>query len=140
MDFVDLLYYLQNLKMLRYLGKWIQNLLDKKRVLWESCEYFGYFKGFCEITWNWNVFWFHVNCEFFMFLPLSYDMWLTGDYLARYYSLCDNGILAPVFVMVIKSGFVSVNYFRLCVDNELWLCINRLVLALCRQWVPTLCR
>ena len=36
------------------------------------------------------------------------DMWLLGDYLARYYSLCDIGILALVFVMVISSGFVSV--------------------------------
>ena len=30
------------------------------------------------------------------------DMWLPGDYLARYYSLCDIGILAPIFVMVIE--------------------------------------
>ena len=30
------------------------------------------------------------------------DMWLPDDYLARYYSLCDIGILAPVFVMVIE--------------------------------------
>ena len=44
-----------------------------------------------------------------MFLPLSYDMWLHDDYLARYYSLCNNGILAPVFVMVIEFGFVSAN-------------------------------
>ena len=57
------------LKMLWYLGKLIQNLLDKKWVwrLWELCEYFGYFKSFCETTWNWTVFWFHVNCELFMF-------------------------------------------------------------------------
>ena len=34
------------------------------------------------------------------------DMWLPGDYLAKYYSLCDTRILAPIFVMVIE--------FRLC--------------------------
>ena len=38
-----------------------------------------------------------------MFFPWA----VTCDYLARYYSLCDIGILAPVFVMVISSGFVS---------------------------------
>ena len=41
-----------------------------------------------------------------MFLPLGYDMWLPGDYLARYYSLCAISILAPVFVMVMSSSFV----------------------------------
>ena len=40
-------------------------------------------------------------------LPMCCDMWLLGDYLARYYSLCDIGILAPVFVMVISFSFVS---------------------------------
>ena len=40
------------------------------------------------------------------------DMWLLSDYLAKYYSLCDIGILAPVFVMVISSGFVSAMSFR----------------------------
>ena len=35
-------------------------------------------------------------------------MWLLGDYLTKYYSLCDIDILALVFVMVISSGFVSV--------------------------------
>ena len=38
---------------------------------------------------------------------MYFDMWLLNDYLARYYSLCDIGILVPVFVMVISSGFVS---------------------------------
>ena len=42
-------------------------------------------------------------CELFMFYPCA----VTCDYLARYYSLCDIGILAPVFVMVISFGFVS---------------------------------
>ena len=41
-------------------------------------------------------------CELF-----SCDMWLLDDYLARYYSMCDIGILAPVFVMVVSSRFVS---------------------------------
>ena len=61
------------------------------------------------------------------------DMWLLGDYLARYYSLCEISILAPVFVMVINFGFVSAmsfgfvsamstcfvsaNWFQLCVDD-----------------------
>ena len=82
-------------------GKLIQNLLDKKWVwrLWELCEYFGYFKDFCETTRNWTVFWFHVNCELFMFLPLGCDMWLSGDYPARYYSLCDIGILARYYTL-----------------------------------------
>ena len=51
-----------------------------------------------------------------MFLPLGYDMRLPGDYLARYYSMCDIGILAHVFVMVIE--------FRLSVG----------------EFVPILCR
>ena len=128
-DFMDLVHYLKDLKMLYldlwYLRKLIQNLLDKKWVwrLWEPCEYFGYFKDFCETTWNWTVFWFHVNCELFIFLPLGYGMWLPSDYSAGYYCLCDISILAPVFVMVISSGFVSVDEFQLCV--------GRLVLALC---------
>ena len=42
-----------------------------------------------------------------MFLALDWDMWLTDDYPIRYYSLCDIGILAPVFVMVMSSDFVS---------------------------------
>ena len=41
-----------------------------------------------------------------MFLSLGYDMWFPCDYPVRYYSLCDLGILAPVFVMVISSSFV----------------------------------
>ena len=38
-------------------------------------------------------------------LLLCLDMWLPGNYLARYYSLCDIGILAPVFVIVIEFRF-----------------------------------
>ena len=132
MDFIDLLHYLQNLMMLLswlvIVGKldtissWQEMSLKVLRTLW--IYWVWYVKGFCETTWNWIVFWFHVNCELFMFLPLGCDMWLSNDYLARYYSLCDISILAPVFVMVIE--------FRLCVGE--------LVPVLCWQWVPTLCR
>ena len=77
-------------------GKLIENVIDKKEVwrLWEACEYLWILKGFCETTWNWTVFWFHVNCEHFMLLPLGYDMWFPGDYPARCRSICDIGILA----------------------------------------------
>ena len=126
-DFMDLFYCLKDLKMLYldlwYLGNLIQNLLDKEWVwrLWEPCEYIGYLKGFCENTWNWTVFWFHVNCELFMFY-----LWaMTCDYPTRYYSQCDIGILALIFVMVISLSFVSA--------NEFWLCVGKLVLALCWQ-------
>ena len=58
------------------------------------------------------------------------DMWLPGDYLIRYYSLCDIGILAPVFVMVIEFHLCDIdefclcdnNYFHLCDGDELRLC------------------
>ena len=62
-------------------GKLIENVIDKKWFwkTWEPCEYIGYFKGFYETTWNWTVFWFHVNCEFFMLLPLGCDMWLPSQ-------------------------------------------------------------
>ena len=113
-DFMDLVYYLKDLTILYLdlwcLGKLIQNLLDKKWVwrLWESCEYFGYFKGFYKTTWNWIVFWFHVNCELFMFLPLGW----TCDYpmITQLDTIvCDIVILAPVFVMFMSSDFVSAN-------------------------------
>ena len=143
--FMDLLYYLKDLTMLYldlwYLGKLIQNLLDKKWVwrLWEPCEYIGYFKGFCETTWKWTMFWFHVNYELFIFLPLGCDMWLLDDYPARYYSLCDIGIftrLCDGYEFWLCVG----NEFRVCVGDEFWLCVGRLIPALCWQWVPTLCR
>ena len=131
-DFMDLLYYLKDLKMLYldlwYLGKLIQNILDNKWVwrLWEPCEYIGYFKGFCETTWNWAVFWFHVNCELFMFY-----LWpVTCDYPTKYYSLCDISILAPIFVMVMNSRFVSANEFRLFVGNEFRLYVDNCPVAL----------
>ena len=86
-----------------------RNELKALRILW--IYWVWYFKGFCEITWNWIVFWFLVNCELFMFLPLGCDMWLLGDYLTRYYSLC---------------------------DIEFWLCVSELVSVLCQQWVSTI--
>ena len=100
-------------------GKLIENLINKKRCwkIWEPCVYIGYFNGFCETTWNWIVFWFHVNYELFMFLPLGCDMWLPGDYPAIYCSLFDIGILVPIFVMVISSGLVVGDKFRLCVGD-----------------------
>ena len=74
--------------------------------LWEPCEYFGY----SNILWNHlevnYVFWIKVMWALYV-LSMCCDMWLLGDYLARYYSLCDIGILAPVFVMVISFDFVS---------------------------------
>ena len=53
-----------------------------------------------------------------MFYPYA----VICDYLARYYSLCDIGILAPTFVMVIK--------FCLCDGDEFHLCDGRLVPSL----------
>ena len=108
-------------------GKLIENLIDKKWFwkIWEPCEYIGYFKGFVETTWKWTVFWILGNFELFMFLSLGCDMWLPGNYLARYYSLYSIGILAPVFVVVMSSGFVSVDEFRLCAGDKFWLCVGR---------------
>ena len=53
-----------------------------------------------------------------MFYPYA----VICDYLARYYSLCDIGILAPAFVMVIE--------FCLCDGDEFHLCDGRLVPSL----------
>ena len=68
--------------------------------LWEPCEYLGH----SNILWNYlevnYVFWIKVMWALYVLL-MCCDMWLLGDYLARYYSLCDIGILAP--------GFVSAN-------------------------------
>ena len=75
--------------------------------LWEPCEYLEH----SNILWNYlevnYVFWIKGNLWASYVLPMCCDMWLPGDYLTRYYSLCDIGILAPVFVMVISSSFVS---------------------------------
>ena len=56
-------------------------------------------------------------------LPLCCYVWLPSDHLARYYSLCDIGILAPVFVTA----------------YEFCLCDGRLVPTVCRQWVLVVC-
>ena len=55
---------------------------------------------------------------------------ITWWNLARYYSLCDIGILAPTFVMVIE--------FHLCDDDEFHLCDDILVSSLWRRWVSSL--
>ena len=47
---------------------------------------------------------------------------MTCDYLARYYSLCDIGILTPIFVTIIE--------FCLYDDDEFHLRDGRLVLSL----------
>ena len=98
--------------------------------LGEPCEYIGH----SNILWNYMevnyVFWIKGNLWALYVLPMCCDVWLPGDYLARYYSLCDIGILAPIFVMVIE--------FRLCDGNEFRLCDGILVLSLWRRWVPSL--
>ena len=67
-----------------------------------------------------------ISCNLWAFyvLPLYRDVWLPSDYLARYYSLCDIGILAPIFVMVI----------------EFCLCDGRLVSSLWWCWISSLWR
>ena len=74
--------------------------------LWEPCEYLGR----PNILWNYlevnYVFWIKVKLWAPYVLLMCCDMWLPGNYLTRYYSLCDIGILAPVFVSAISSGFV----------------------------------
>ena len=99
MRIMDLLHYLQKYKdalswpML--FGKLIQNLFGKKWVegFQKPCEYLGH----SNILWNYlevnYVFWIKGNLWALYVLPMCYDMWLPGDYLA--YSLCDIGILAP---------------------------------------------
>ena len=69
------------------------NILDILKFLWNYLK-LNYVLILCKL------------CALYV-LPLGCDMWLLGDYLARYYSLCDIGILAPIFVTVISSSFVS---------------------------------
>ena len=67
---------------------------------------------FYETTWKWIMYFeLKVICELFIFYPCT----VTCDYLNRYYSLCDIGILAPFLW---------------------WL----LAPALCRRWVSALYR
>ena len=105
---------------------WQEMSLKALRSLWISLD----IKRFCETTWKWTMFWIHVIYELFIFYPKCYDMWFPGNYLARYYSLCDIGILAPVFVMVFG--------FCLCDDDEFRLCDDLLVHSLWWRWVPSL--
>ena len=76
-------------------------------------------KRFYETTWKWiTYFELNVICELFIFYPCA----MTCDYLARYYSLCDIGILTPIFVTIIE--------FCLYDDDEFHLRDGRLVLSL----------
>ena len=84
-------------------SSWQEMSLKALRTLW-------IFWIFQRFLWNYlklNCVW--ISCKLWALyvFPLGCDMWLSGDYLDRYYSLCDLGILAPVFVMVISFGFVS---------------------------------
>ena len=135
MNFMDLLHYLQKyedaLSWPMLFGKLIQNIFDKKWV--EGFENLVNILGiqiFYETTWKW-IMYFELKVLWALYvLPMYCDMWLPGDYLARYYSLCDIGILAPIFVMVIE--------FRLCDGNEFHLCDGILVTSLWWRWVPSL--
>ena len=46
------------------------------------------------------------------------DMWLPSDYQARYYSLCDIGILALIFVMIIEFRFCNGIFSFGCVSEK----------------------
>ena len=118
-------------------SSWQEMRLKALRTLW----IYWVFQSFVNYL-KLNCFLFKCKLWAFHVLPLGCDMRLPGDYPARYYSLCDIGILAPIFVMVMsfgfmstmRFGFVSAIEFRLCVDNEFWLCVDRWVLALCRRF------
>ena len=116
-------------------------------MLWELCEYLGH----SNILWNYlevnYVSWIDGNLWALYVLPKCYDMWLPSDYLTRYYSLCDIGILAPVFVMVIEFHLRDCDKFRLCggrlVPSLWWLCHVALGLELycyCSQIIVCSCR
>ena len=97
--------------------------------------------GYCKVLWNYlemNCVSNSCNLWVFYVLPLCQDMWLPGDYLARYYSLCDIGILAPIFVTARSSVFVTAYELRLCDNVEFHLCDGKLVPAVCQQWVSYL--
>ena len=107
--------------------------------VWESCEYLGH----SNILWNYlevnYVFWINVNLWALYVLPMCCDMWWPGNYLARYYSLCDIDILAPVFVMVIKFRLCDGDEFCLCdgifsSGDEFLLCDGRFVSSLWRHY------
>ena len=86
-------------------GKLIENVLTTNN--------FGKFENLVHILGISKVFvkLLEIEPSFDFMLTVSsscfYPWAMTCDYLARYYSLCDLGILALFFVMVISSGFVS---------------------------------
>ena len=123
MDFMDLLHYSQ-FKDALIIGRvdtkssWQEMRLKALRSLWISLD-------IKKVLWNYL----EMNCVLnscnlwaLYVLPLCRDVWLLGDFLARYYSLCDIGILAPVFMTAYE--------FRLC--DDIW------VLSLWWRWVPSL--
>ena len=57
-------------------------------------------------------------------LSLCRDVWLPGDYLSKYYILCNIGILTPILVTA----------YKFC------LCDGRSVLSLWQHWVLSLWR
>ena len=83
-------------------SSWQEMSLKALRTLW-------IFWIFQRFLWNYlklNCVW--ISCKLWALYVFPWAVtWLPGDYLARYYSLCDLGILAPIFVMVISFGFVS---------------------------------
>ena len=97
---------------------WQETILKNLRTLWIYWMLQRFLWNYLEMNCVLNS----CNLWALYVLPLCRDMWLLGDYLARYYSLCDIGILAPVFVTAYE--------FRLC--------DGRLVLAVCWWWVPSL--
>ena len=115
--------------------------------LWEPCEYLGY----PNILWNYlevnYVFWIKGNLWALYVLPMCCNIWLPSEYLARYYSLCNIGILALVFVMVIKfhlcdsifnSGYVSVMSSVFVTAMSFVLVTAYLVSTVCHRWVLSL--
>ena len=83
-------------------SSWQEMSLKALRTLW-------IFWMFQRFLWNYLK----LNC-----VLISYKLWalyvftfglwhVITRWLPSYYSLCDLGILAPVFVMVISFGFVS---------------------------------
>ena len=107
-------------------SSWQEMSLKALRTLWIYWVFQRFLWSYLEMNCVLNS----CNLLALYVLPLCRDVWLLGDYLARYYSLCDIGILALVFVMVIE--------FCLCDGDELRLCNARLVPSLWWRWVPPL--
>ena len=142
MDFMDLLHYLQILKMfylsLYYFGKFMQNIYDKKWfwVLWEYCGYLV-IETFYETTWKWTVYFKYINLwAFDMHLPLCHDI---GDYpVCVMAHLCDHLVCVttppvwwPVCVMTSSVwqpchvALGEVSGFEMVLDI-LWLTMNNM--------------